>query len=345
MQLTLKQLDPQLNKALLPVYLISGDVPLLQQEARQKIRDTASKQGFQEYQLLTVEAGFDWSQLANLTNNFNLFSSKIIVDCRNASAKFDDRAVKIIQHYLEIKSPDTLIIFSTNKLTAAQKRTRWYKALDAGGAVLTIWPVSNTELPRWIQARLQTKNLSADHASIKLLAELTEGNLLATQQAIEKLQLLYAKQKITEQEVMNVISNNARYHVFDLCNFALQGDKKRVVACINNLHDSGAESTFVLWALTRELRNLINLNQQLQQGTSMQQVLSREWQSRKPAVQAALKNLSSSQLLSLLQNAMHIDHVIKGITKGNAWDELMQLSLALARISLFPAEQYSHATK
>src|SRR3990167_4122 len=148
MQLPLKQLE-QIKPPLLPVYLIQGNVPLLVEEARDTLRQLALTQGFHQRELFIVETGFDWNIVMQSMTHFNLFSEKTFLEIRNPTGKFDDAATKILLHYLENAPPDKLLLIMTEKLTAAQQKTKWFKAVDNVGAIITIWPVSLHELPRW----------------------------------------------------------------------------------------------------------------------------------------------------------------------------------------------------
>ncbi len=329
MQLKPQQLGSHLNKTLLPIYLISGDTPLLVTEIRDSIRAAAHKAGYTQRDVLAVEPGFHWDQFTQTTQNLGLFSNKQVIEIHNPNTKFDDAGKKALLHYLDNPSDDHIIIIVTGKLTGAQQKTKWCKAIDAVGALIPVWPVATYELPKWIQARMSTFGLKANAASIALLAELTEGNLLATHQAIEKLNLLSTDKNITEQDVMAAACDSAKFNVFDLVNYALQGNSERVSRILIGLQQEGSEATFVLWALTREIRQLLNLTAKIHNGSSIQQVIAREWSSRKGVLEQALRRHNSNSLLSLIRLASQVDQSIKGIAVGNPWDLLLSLSLGL----------------
>lgn len=328
----INQLDTALKKNLASVYLITGDVPLLIQETRDKIRNAAKQAGFTHHELLQVEPGFDWETLNHLSQNRSLFSDKSIIDLR--LPKLDERASKTIQQYLTSPPEDLCLIISTIKLTSAQQKTKLYKAISNAGEVISIWPISPRDLPQWIRMRLTTVNMKADNESIQLLAEFTEGHLLATQQAIEKLQLLYPEQAIGVKEMADVINDNARFNVFDLSNATLLGNPERVVRIINNLRFEGVEPTLILWALTRECRHLVHMLRQYEKGIPLTQILQKEWQNRKPLLKAAITRLNYQDLLHLLQQASKIDQVIKGYQTGECWRALTTFALAISGITL-----------
>ncbi|RQM79994.1 DNA polymerase III subunit delta [Coxiella burnetii] len=334
MQLLQKQLDNHLNRqALLPLYLISGDVSLLVQETRDTIREAARQKGFHQCKLLFVETGFHWQSLTQSFDNFSLLSDKTLIELRNPKAKFDESGTQALLQYLNNPPEDKRLIIITNKLTAAQQKTKWYKAIDRSGAVISLWPLSGQSLLAWIEQRLKKAGLEADNESISLLAELTEGNLLATHQAIEKLRLLHQDESITPKAIIGVVNDNARFTIFDLTQAALMGAKSRVVRILANLYFADKEAgLLILWAITRELRLLYPLAIDYQRGKPLTELLASQWQTRKQPLRTALMRLNTTIIAQLLQQAKRIDHILKGLTPGNAWQELETLSLRMAGV-------------
>ncbi len=327
MQLNPKQLNQHFSGPLQPIYLITGDVPLLMQEARDAVRHAAEHHGFQHRQRLDVEPGFNWQKLTELSNNYNLFSERTLIEVHNPSGKFDTEAGKILLTYCSSPSTHKILLMTTAKLSSAQQKTHWYKAISTQGAIITIWPIKLPELPQWIQQRMQQVGLKADAASIRLLAELTEGNLLATQQAITKLRLLYPQQNISVKQMAEVIGDSAQFNIFELSQYLLQGDCRAVMRVLYHLQVQETEPTLVLWLLARECRELLNMAYQIKQGKSMQEVLASKWASLKPWYQTALCRLNLSKLTGLMLGCHEVDKLIKGVKLGDAWQGLSHLSL------------------
>jgi len=66
-------------------------------------------------------------------------------------------------------------------------------------------------------------------------------------------------------------------------------------------------------------------------------VLARVWGKRKGPVKAALQRHNRARWQQMLRRAARLDRVIKGAAPGNAWDELLQLTLLMAGVQLFRA--------
>jgi len=341
MQIKLPQLNATLKKSIEPLYLITGDEPLLQQEAQQQIRQACQAQGFLHRELLSIEPGTSWDDLYSHTTALDLFSEKKILDIRHPQTKFDKKAQQFLLHLSENRHTDTVVMISSGKLSAAQKKAKWFKQLEKNASIITIWPVSNRDLPQWIQQRLAKANIKANHASIQLLASLTEGNLLATQQAITKLKLLYPSTTVQPQHICHAIHDTARFTVFDLSNYALAGNLVKTQRALQQLLSSGTEPTLILWALTREVRLLHKLLHAKNQGENIQNLLRFEWQSRQQLLKSAAARLPLPLCEQLLQLAAKTDKCIKGLTRDDIPTRLSQIAAGLCGTVPLPCKAIS----
>lgn len=325
MKLSTDQLHRQTS--LLPVYFISGDEVLLVEEAGDFLRALARKNGFDERQVFHVDAKFDWSLLAEISRAMSLFSDKEIIELRIPSGKINEKGKKALLAYLENPPEDKLLIIISGKVTGTTLNTKWAKTLAKIGAIVQAWPIPMAQFPSWIQKRLGQCHLQATSDAVKFIAEQTEGNLLAAKQEIEKLQLLYGEKKITGDDVMNAVTDTARYDVFHLVDQVLLGKKKQSLRILNTLKNEGIEPTIILWALTREIRSLITMAHHIKKGQSIDQSMSKQfvWEKRKPMIRTALQRNDLNRLENALNQAANIDKIIKGQQKGNRWDEFETL--------------------
>ena len=151
MKLNAYQLSPHLRQGLLPAYLVSGDEPLLVQEAADAIRSAAQQKGECECLRFTVDTHFDWSLFRQASVSDSLFSTRQIIVLRLTTAKLGDSGGKLLQAYLEKRSSDKTLLLIANKLDAATQKTAWFKTINQVGVFLPIWPLKPTEVSGWIQ--------------------------------------------------------------------------------------------------------------------------------------------------------------------------------------------------
>ena len=328
-KLRIDQLSRHLQQGLAPVYLVSGDETLLVEESGDDIRRSAVKSGFTERERYFVDSKFDWSQLLSASNNLSLFSEKKIIELRLEKPKPGDKGSKAICEYLANPNPDNCLIITSPKLDAGTARSKWVKALEKQGQWLTIWPVSPTQLPGWLGQRIKKLGLNADSHSLELLATRVEGNLLAAHQELEKLKLLSIDGYLTPELISGAVADSARYDVFGLMDKILLGNAREAVKNLNGLKIEGTEPTVILWAIAREIRTLLAVMNNLEQGQSFNWAAKQAgiWEKRQGLAQQALRRLDTKQLHRLLRQANTIDKSIKGLHSMKPWDGLLDMVL------------------
>lgn len=345
MKLAPAQLGKHLQGSLAPVYVISGDDPLLCQEAADAIRIAARQQGYDERQVFSADANFDWGSLLLAGASMSLFAQRRLLELRLPSGKPGDKGAAALIEYCSRPAEDTVLLISLPKLDGSAQKTKWGKALVEGAQTqfVQIWPVDANQLPQWIRQRLSQAGMSANQDAVELIAARVEGNLLAAAQEIEKLKLMAEGGQITVETVQAAVADSARFDVFGLVDAILNGEAAHALRMLEGLKGEGVEPPVILWALSRELRLLANLAQQFGQGIPLDKVFSQArppvWDKRKPLMSKALQRYSAQRWSQLLLDAQRIDAQIKGQASGSAWSSLSRLSLLMAGQRLpLPAE-------
>lgn len=336
MKLAPAQLAKHLQTGLAPVYVVSGDEPLLCQEAADAIRAACRLQGYGERQVFNAEANFDWGLLYEAGASLSLFAEKRLLELRIANGKPGDKGAAALLEYLERPPEDTVLLISLPKLDGSTQKTKWAKALIDGqqAQFVQIWPVDAAQLPQWIRQRLAQAGLAATPEAVELIAARVEGNLLAAAQEIEKLKLLVEGNQLDAATVQAAVADSARFDVFGLIDTALNGDAAHALRTLEGLRGEGVETAVILWALARELRLLAGLAHQHSQGVPLDKAFSSArppvWDKRRPLLSKALQRHSAARWGQLLQDAQLIDAQIKGQAPGDAWTGLARVLLLLA---------------
>ncbi len=331
------QLTNHLAGELAPIYLISGDDPLLLNEASDAVRSAARARGFGGREVLCVERGFDWSGFTAAASELTLFAEQRLIELRLPGGKPGDAGGKALRAWARNPPDDCLLLIVSAKIDASAQRSKWYQALEQAGVVVQLWPPRPGELPGWIRQRMQARGMQAGPEAVALLAERVEGNLLAAAQEIDKLHLLYGEKPLELPNVVATVADSARFNIYELVDSALAGDLPRTVRTLRGLRGEGTEPVLVLWVLVREIRLLEGMALELERGASLDQVLrqQRVWQQRKPIVRQGLQRHNRLRWQQMLRRAARIDRLVKGVDKGNPWDELLQLVLIMAGVRLF----------
>jgi DNA polymerase-3 subunit delta len=332
MQIKPDQLASKLKQNQLPMVWISGDEPLLVQEACDSVRQFAREQGFTEREVFDAGANFNWQQLLASSSSLSLFAERKLIDLRLTSGKLDEDAREALAAYLENPNPDYLLLLTTGKIDKQAQSTKWFSRLESRALFCPIWPVPERDLPQWIRQRLQKHGLTADADAIEVLVERVEGNLLAANQEIEKLRLLVNTTHLDAQTVLEAVVDNSRFTAFALTDACLGGNSGRALNILNHLQAEGEEALFILNMLCREIRALAGIMADVSQGMNPHSAMQQRgvWQTRQSLVSGALDRHSAGSLQKLLDRARVVDQSVKGLLHNKPWDELANITLGLS---------------
>ena len=338
MKVRVDQVDQQLAKLqhALPVYLVTGDETLQHDESCDSIRKHLRQLDYTERELHHVDASFNWDTVVEAVNNLSLFAERKIIELRLGSQKIKKAESDLLQRYLENPAPDTVLFILADRLDAGAKKSAWFKVVEKLGLVVEVWPIDVDQLPRWLNHRLSQFPIDLNHEAVQLLADRVEGNLLAAQQELEKLSLLYPNQTLNATQVADAVGDMSRFDAFSLVDAALQRDPSRVQHILQMLKQEGVELTFILWSITRELRTLSTIIDELASGKPYDTIASRQrlFGKRKTVLRNASRQVKPSQLEALLRLCGQADSAIKGQLLADPWLIVSQISLRLAGLDI-----------
>lgn len=307
-------------------YLISGDEPLLMQEASDQIRAAARAKGFSERLVFHADNNFDWLSLLDEANALSLFSNQRLLEVRLTSKPSDKG--ETFKKILAANNPDNILLVTSPRLDSSTQKTTWVKAFENQGVWLPIWPIDRPQYTQWLVQRCQASGLNINRNAVPLLAQQTEGNLLAAVQEIEKLKLLNLPE-ITENILQAAIADNARFDAFELSEMAIQGKIVESSRMLAGLKAEGMEPILILGALLHKIRQLITLKSYTEQQLSQAFKTLAIWPKQQAPFSTAHRHISVTQLHLALQKAEAIDNAVKG-SGEDVWRLLNELLMLLA---------------
>ena len=305
----------QITQQLKPVYLLASSEPLLTRdwldEARQALRDA----GFEDIQNLQNDTGFDWQALLEEGDMMSLFSNNKCRIVMLPSGKPGQQGSKVIQSLCANPADGNLYIFVTPALDRQTRNASWCKAISGCGEIVELKPVYDNQLADWLQQRARSKGFSIDSQGAQLLAECTEGNLLAADQELEKLAIRFVDEDNIDFETIEAsVAQSARYSHFLLVDACLSGHTRRALRILSSLQQEGYASVQLRWALQNALEQL----DRLKLAESMGKLGDRSWQelriwgNKQRFYRAAMGRLAGAQIERLLQSCATLDRLGKG---------------------------------
>jgi DNA polymerase III subunit delta len=326
LRLSADQLPAALAKGLAGIYLVSGDEPLLVGEAADAIRAAARAAGFADRSVFFIDRSFAWDDLRHASQSLSLFAERRLFELRMPSGKPDKGAQQLADLAAQ-PPPDVVCLVVTDKLDKKASDSPWVRSVEKHGVWVPIWPVETAALPAWLRARAKSLQVEVEPAAAQLIVDRVEGNLLAAKQELEKLSLLANGAAISADLVLRSVGDSARYDVFQLAEAAAAGDATRALRVLLGLKSEGVEPALILWALVRELRGLWQARERNRLRSAAR---GSAWNLAATPSPRALSRLARLPLAQLLAQASHVDRVIKGLARGDAWSELTGLTGGLA---------------
>ncbi|MEO8445270.1 MAG: DNA polymerase III subunit delta [Gammaproteobacteria bacterium] len=326
---------------LAPVYLVSGDDPLLVNEVVDVLRAAALDRGIAERSSHVVGGHFNWDAVSASLANLSLFSSGTLVEIRLTKPTPGDEGSRQIRQLASRSADGNTVLVIAPALTRKIAGSAWVTALSEAGVWVETRLPDRSELPRWIAGRFRTAGLGCEAEGLELLAGRVEGNLLGAQQEVDKLALLHPPGTVlTAAQIRDAVADGARFDVFQLGDAALAGDVARAVRVLAGLREEGTAAALVLWALVREALVLVDAGVRAsREGSTLKAVQGAGvWQSRADLYVRALRHHKPGGLRRLLRMAGRADQIVKGSRAGEPWNALLELTLALAGRPLRGAE-------
>ena len=325
MQIRFSQLTNTLKKQSVAALLVSGDEPYQQMLAADQFRQQAKISGFTERKILSVESGFDWSELDAAINNLSLFGERTLVDLRIPSGKPGAKGSKAIIHFVQSLHADVMILIQVPRLDRSGINSAWVKAIDKAGCVMRVWPLNEMETKKWIRQKLTTYKFTVTDEVVNYITQHVEGNLLAAMQEIEKINLISDSKQLDAKNVSAALTNSSRYSLNELLDSLVKKDVERLLRILLRLKNEDFTTPLLLWGLSENIRKIYEtkIHHNFKSSAS-HTYLNRINKLHQKEI--GVENNDSVNVL--LKHAAYVDRVIKGRASGNDWRELMQLSVA-----------------
>ncbi len=331
MAITAQQLDRHLRDAaeLRPVYLLAGEEPLLLLEAADAVRRRARELGYSEREVMDVESGFDWNDLARAGASMSLFAARRILELRLPTGKVGIEGAAALTEYCARPAPDAVLVIHAMQWSKAHE-LKWVQTVDQAGVYVQIKPLYRNDLPGWIAARARARGVDLSADAVELLAERVEGNLLAAAQEVDKLVLLGAGRRIDAESLIELVADSARYDVFSLVEAAIAGDAGRVRRVLAGLKAEGEQVAGLCGWLVTSLNVMLRLIAVPRNQVDNQMRNERLFGSRQSAYKRGMARGDRAFWEQRLAEVALVDRMSKGRAGGDAFLALERVLLRMA---------------
>ncbi len=349
MRINPEQLSSQLKQSLQRVYLVSGDEPMQQLEAADKIRKAAKQQGIEEREVIFADSKFSWESLLEQGGTMSLFAQQRMLDIR--IEKFPVRnSQKIFFDFLSQVDESLVVLITAPKLDSRVQKQKWASLISDKYIWLPVWPIAIEALPAWLIKKAQQINRQLSNDAANYLANQVEGNLLAAKQELDKACLISQDGEIIEQALLEQqVSDNARFTPWELLDATFKGgvSKDKIPRILQRLQQEKIEPMLLAKSLQRDCLTLEKMTANIETGKTQSAVFQeyRIWGPKQAVMAAAVKRYRSNTWQKLWVRAMTLEKVIVGQKKGNFWDDCLELCLLISAVQIWsvPRQNPSNA--
>ncbi len=336
MQIKPNHLLQQIKKKSFPLYWLAGQDTYLIENSLKIIKNYLKNQYEYDENIISIETPNDWQNAFETANNYSLFSDTSLLNIVYDKKSLDNTGKKIITDYLKNFNTRCFLIVRTPHIPA--KQLQWLASLTEALFIMH-YPLTTEAMKQWIIEELKAKELRYDINVPILIQQYTQGNMLACAQLIEKISLNFsASEYISNQDILEQVSNQCEYSLYELVDACLLGKKDQSIQILRNAANNKSECTLVLWILTQEIRLLLQLHYLTNKTTDFKSACSqlKIWPQRVGMYQNALKRIPYNVLKELIHGSFYIDEQIKSNLNSQSWNslELIIHSLCTGKNSL-----------
>lgn len=325
-------LASHLQQKLAAAYLLFGQDPYLLNEAAEAIKLAWQKlhNNETEQTILPINSPSDWVLAKEEACSYSLFANAVLIDLRYEKKTLEAAGKAFFTDYLRNTNPSSLVLLRAPNLSFKQIQGL---SKENNLHLVQAAPLSDLAIQLWIAEKLQKKGLKFDQEIPALIYQYTQGNMLASAQAIEKLLLLTEPDMVLEAcFVRDQLVDQCDYQLFDLAEACLLQKAEKVILLLRHAYQTKAEPTLILWILTQEIRlltQLITLTQHQSIPFNTACIQLKIWPQKTKLYQSVIKKISLNQLFELLQFCKKIDECIKSTQSNQIWQALEKVALSL----------------
>ena len=299
------------------VFFLYGSEVVLRNNSKDTLKKYLHTKGFYERRIITKEHFDQIEQTIIESSNGSLFSSKLIIDIYHDQGKIPDQIIKIFELDNIGNNENIAIIINSHneKLNSANK---WVKKMDQYALIVECKKLKSFEEKIWLKNQLEFINEADKKKFIQNIYEMNIGNLVAQQNEVDILRLIY-KNGMEASGIF--INDSAEFIPFELEDEVIAFNTNRALRIINTIKESEAHyAPLLVWIIGKVINNSTAAKQNSNPQSSLQK--SGVWSNKISSYINFMKVHSLQKLIDLQKNIYELDLTTKGLNKRNFWNDI-----------------------
>ena len=311
-------------------FLIHSDSLLLLEERKEALIETITAQQTIKIIRLSCHGSEKITERLNEYATPDLFASKQLIVITAAEGKWNVNTPKALLTLLEnlAQKPHLSIIIALCQFKPAQLKTKQMQKLQKNAKFELLKMPQGAALNQWLRQRAKQYGCMLDDDASSMLQQQTHGHLLAADQILQKFRLM-GVQHINQDQLVQVLTNHAKYTVFDFISACCHG-QQQAINIIRYLKEQKFAPTLLLWNLCNTLKQAYTMQYQCcHEGKSIAQTMSHLWKKQQTDFSALLRRTTLENISDLVACAFDIDLTIKSQGDEATWYQLELLTRAI----------------
>jgi DNA polymerase-3 subunit delta len=298
-------------------FFLYGPEIVLKNNSKDILIKYLRKKGFNEKRLITKEHFDQIEQTIIESSSGSLFGSKLIIDIHHDQGKIPEQIIKIFE-IDNIGNNENIAIIINSHNEKLNSATKWVKKMDEQTLIVECKKLKSFEEKIWLKNQLKFVDDNDKKSFIENIYEMNIGNLVAQQNEINILKLIYKN----GMELSKIFENDsAEFIPFDLEDQIIALNTNKALRIINSIKESEAHyAPLLVWIIGKIVNNSTVAKQNLKPQISLQK--SGVWSSKISLYINFMKVHSLQKLISLQKNIYELDLTSKGLNKKNFWNDI-----------------------
>ena len=314
-----KYLDKSKN-----IFFLYGPEVVLRNNSKDILKKYLNTIGFHEKRLITKEHFDQIEQTIIESSSGSLFGSKLIIDIHHDQGRIPEQITRIFEiNNIDNNENIAIIINSHNeKLNSSNK---WVKKMDQLALIVECKKLKSFEEKIWLKNQLKFVDEDDKKSFIENIYEMNIGNLVAQQNEIDILKLIYKN----GMKASGIFENDsAEFLPFDLEDEIIALNTSHALRIVNSIKESEAHyAPLLVWIIGKIINNSTAAKQNSSAQSSLQK--SGVWSNKMSSYINFIKIHSLQKLVSLQKNIYELDLTSKGLNKRNFWDDIDNLIIKM----------------
>ena len=299
------------------IFFLFGTEVVLRNSSKDILKKYLDTKGFQEKRLITKEHFDQIEQSIIESSSGSLFGSKLIIDIHHDQGKIPDQIIKIFE-IDNISNNENIAIIINSHNEKLNSSTKWVKKMDQHALIVECKKLKSFEEKIWLKNQLEFVDDNDKKSFIDNIYEMNIGNLVAQQNEINILKLIYK----SGMKASGIFENDsAEFIPFDLEDEIIGLNTNHALRIINSIKESEAHyAPLLVWIIGKIINNSTAAKQNSNPQSNLQK--SGVWSNKISSYINFMKIHSMQKLISLQKNIYELDLTSKGLNKRNFWDDI-----------------------